>query len=78
LRIPDSFYTGFALTCAFCLLLLGWYYWHMDAEQFEILGLLVSSVMPLGILTWSCSAVILFGITTATESAAGRRRPAPS
>ncbi|MCE9657756.1 MAG: TRAP transporter large permease subunit [Burkholderiales bacterium] len=68
--VPASFYSGFALTCAFCLLLLGWYYWHMDAEQFEILRLLVSSVMPLGILTLVVLGVILFGITTATESAA--------
>jgi TRAP-type mannitol/chloroaromatic compound transport system permease large subunit len=42
----------------------------MDAEQFEILRLLVSSVMPLGILTLIVLGVILFGITTATESAA--------
>ncbi len=68
--VPESFYSGFALTCAFCLLLLGWYYWHMDSEQFEILRLLVSSVMPLGILTLVVLGVILFGITTATESAA--------
>jgi TRAP-type mannitol/chloroaromatic compound transport system permease large subunit len=68
--VPESFYSGFALTCAFCVLLLGWYYWNMDAEQFEILRLLVSSVMPLGILTFVVLGVILFGITTATESAA--------
>jgi TRAP-type mannitol/chloroaromatic compound transport system permease large subunit len=42
----------------------------MDAEQFEILRMLVSSVMPLGILTFIVLGVILFGITTATESAA--------
>jgi TRAP-type mannitol/chloroaromatic compound transport system permease large subunit len=68
--IPDSFYIGFALSCAFVVLLLAWYYWRMDAEQFEILRLLVSSVMPLGILTLVVLGVILFGITTATESAA--------
>jgi TRAP-type mannitol/chloroaromatic compound transport system permease large subunit len=68
--IPDVFYTSFALTCAAVLLLLGWYYWRMDAEQFEILKMLVSSVMPLGILTLVVLGVILFGITTATESAA--------
>jgi hypothetical protein len=50
--IPDSFYTSFWLTCAVALLLLAWYYWRMDAEQFEILRLLVSSVMPLGTLTF--------------------------
>src|SRR5258708_36345041 len=51
-------------------LLLLWYYWKMEAEQFELLKLLTSSVMPLGILPFVLLAVILFGITTATESAA--------
>lgn len=68
--VPEQFYTGFWLTCAFVLALLAWYYWHMDAEQFEILRMLVSSVMPLAILTLVVLGVILFGITTATESAA--------
>jgi hypothetical protein len=39
-------------------------------EGFIILKLLTESVMPLGILTLVVLAVILFGITTATESAA--------
>jgi TRAP-type mannitol/chloroaromatic compound transport system permease large subunit len=51
-------------------LLLGYYYWKFEAEQFQVLKLLTSSVMPLGILTVVVLAVILFGITTATESAA--------
>ncbi|MBB3179857.1 TRAP transporter large permease subunit [Variovorax sp. Sphag1AA] len=68
--VPESFYSGFWLTCAFVIALLAWYYWKMDAEQFEILRMLVSSVMPLGILTLVVLGVILFGITTATESAA--------
>lgn len=68
--VPDAFYTGFWLSCAIALALLAWYYWQMDAEQFEILRMLVSSVMPLGILTFIVLGVILFGITTATESAA--------
>ena len=46
------------------------YYWRMDAARFVVLKLLTSSVMPLGILTVIVLAVILFGITTATESAA--------
>ena len=46
------------------------YYRRMDAERFEVLKLLTASVMPLGILTVVVLAVILFGITTATESAA--------
>ena len=68
--VPEAFYIGFWLTCAGIGALLALYYWRMDAEQFEILRMLVSSVMPLGILTLVVLGVILFGITTATESAA--------
>src|SRR6185436_19618573 len=68
--VPETFYTGFWITCALTLFLLGWYYWKFDAEQFEILGMLITSVMPLAILTFVVLAVILFGFTTATESAA--------
>jgi TRAP-type mannitol/chloroaromatic compound transport system permease large subunit len=67
---PEHFYMYFAFTAAVLLLLLFYYYWLMEAEQFEVLGMLISSVMPLGILTFVVLAVILFGITTATESAA--------
>jgi TRAP-type mannitol/chloroaromatic compound transport system permease large subunit len=68
--VPTAFYTGFWIACGFTLLLLLWYYRKFNAEQFEILRMLVSSVMPLAILTFMVLAVILFGITTATESAA--------
>ena len=68
--VPESFYTGFAVTSVAVLLLLIWYYRDFDAEQFEILDMLVKSVMPLGVLTLVVLGVILFGITTATESAA--------
>ena len=67
---PPQFYTYFAFTCAIFGLILLYYYWTMGAEQFEVLRLLISSVMPLGILTVVVLAVILLGITTATESAA--------
>ncbi|MBY0380546.1 MAG: TRAP transporter large permease subunit [Xanthobacteraceae bacterium] len=67
---PQEFYTYFAITAALLGLLLLYYYWSMRAEQFEVLRLLTASVMPLGILTVVVLAVILFGITTATESAA--------
>jgi len=67
---PPQFYTYFAITCGFFALLLLYYYGTMGAEQFEVLRLLISSVMPLGILTVVVLAVILLGITTATESAA--------
>jgi len=42
----------------------------MDGEQLEILKQLTASVMPLGVLHVRRAVVILFGITTATESAA--------
>src|SRR4029077_17206162 len=67
---PQGFFTYFWVTVAATALLLLWYYWKLEAESFELLKLLISSVMPLGILTIVVLAVILFGITTATESAA--------
>jgi TRAP-type mannitol/chloroaromatic compound transport system permease large subunit len=67
---PQGFFTYFWLTAAATALILAWYYWKLEAESFELLKLLISSVMPLGILTIVVLAVILFGITTATESAA--------
>ena len=68
--VPEAFYTWFWVACGASLLLLVWYYRRFDAEQFEILRMLVSSVMPLALLTFIVLGVILFGITTATESAA--------
>ena len=67
---PPQFYSWFAFIAAVSALLLFYYYWTMGAEQFEVLRLLTISVMPLGILTAVVLAVILLGITTATESAA--------
>ena len=67
---PPQFYSWFAFIAAVSALLLLYYYWTMGAEQFEVLRLLTISVMPLGILTGVVLAVILLGITTATESAA--------
>jgi TRAP-type mannitol/chloroaromatic compound transport system permease large subunit len=68
--LPESFYVWFWGTAALCALLLVIYYWRMDGEQLEILKELVVSVVPLGVLTVVVLSVILFGITTATESAA--------
>jgi TRAP-type mannitol/chloroaromatic compound transport system permease large subunit len=67
---PAGFYLWFSICAAAVLLFTGYYYWKLGADQFEVLKMLVSSVMPLGILTIIVLAVILFGITTATESAA--------
>ena len=69
-EVPDSFYTGFWGTALVLFGLLFVYYRGFDAEQYEILNMLVKSVMPLGILTAVVLGVILLGLATATESAA--------
>src|SRR5438445_5217128 len=69
-RIPALFYGWFWRFAAASALLLFVYYWRMDGEQLEILKELCASVVPLGVLTVVVLAVILFGICTATESAA--------
>jgi TRAP-type mannitol/chloroaromatic compound transport system permease large subunit len=69
-RVPAHFYAWFWGLAAFASLLLLVYFWRMDGEQLEILKELIASVVPLGVLTVVVLAVILFGITTATESAA--------
>jgi TRAP-type mannitol/chloroaromatic compound transport system permease large subunit len=68
--VPAGFYNGFLIVCIITLGLLGYYYWKFDAEQYEIMSMLIHSVAPLAILTFVVLGVILFGITTATESAA--------
>jgi TRAP-type mannitol/chloroaromatic compound transport system permease large subunit len=68
---PDfQFYLWFWISAGVLALWTARSYLRMDGERFEVLKLLTSSVMPLGILTVVVLAVILFGITTATESAA--------
>ncbi|HEV8458086.1 MAG TPA: TRAP transporter large permease subunit [Methylomirabilota bacterium] len=69
-RIPEHFYAWFWGLAASSALLLLIYFWRMDGEQLEILKELCASVVPLGVLTVVVLAVILFGICTATESAA--------
>jgi TRAP-type mannitol/chloroaromatic compound transport system permease large subunit len=69
-QIPAHFYAWFWGLGAFAALLLLVYFWRMDGEQLEILKELIVSVVPLGVLTVIVLAVILFGICTATESAA--------
>ncbi|HEY7238517.1 MAG TPA: TRAP transporter large permease subunit, partial [Burkholderiales bacterium] len=68
-QVPESFYTWFWTFAALTLLVLAVYYARMDGEQLEILKMLEDSVVPLGVLTFVVLAVILFGITTASESA---------
>jgi TRAP-type mannitol/chloroaromatic compound transport system permease large subunit len=66
---PEGFYLWFGIIAAICALLMVRYYARIDADRLEVIKLLSSSIMPLGILTVIVLAVILFGITTATESA---------
>jgi TRAP-type mannitol/chloroaromatic compound transport system permease large subunit len=67
---PDfQFYLWFGISAVVLALWSLRSYLRMNGERFEVLKLLTSSVMPLGILTAVVLAVILFGITTATESA---------
>jgi TRAP-type mannitol/chloroaromatic compound transport system permease large subunit len=66
---PEGFYLWFGLFALAGMLMIVRYYWRMDADRFVVLKLLTSSVMPLSILTAVVLGVILFGITTATESA---------
>ena len=69
-KVPAQFYAWFwGFTIVLALVLL-FYFWRMDGEQLEILKQLLASVVPLGVLTAVVLAVILFGICTATESAA--------
>ncbi|WP_376742603.1 TRAP transporter large permease subunit [Ensifer canadensis] len=65
-----SFYVTFGIIAAIAAVVLVRYYRDMTTDRLQVVKLLVSSVMPLGILTALVLAVILFGITTATESAA--------
>ncbi len=65
-----EFYLWFWGITAGCALLQVRHYWRFNAERLQIVKLLTSSTMPLGILTVVVLGVILFGITTATESAA--------
>ncbi len=69
-HVPPHFNQWFWGLAALSALLIAIYYWRMDGEQLQILKELIVSVMPLGVLTFVVLAVILFGITTATESAA--------
>ena len=68
--VPRQFYTWFWTLAGLSTLLLLYYYWRMDGEQFEILKELSVAVVPLGVLTIVVLVVILLGICTATESAA--------
>jgi TRAP-type mannitol/chloroaromatic compound transport system permease large subunit len=66
---PAAFYWWF---WGITIVLAAWqvrYYARLDADRLQVIRLLSTSIMPLGLLTVVVLAVILFGITTATESA---------
>jgi TRAP-type mannitol/chloroaromatic compound transport system permease large subunit len=68
-KVPASFYTWFWILLAASLAVTFFYYWRMNGEDLKILLMLEDSIVPLGVLTAVVLAVILLGITTATESA---------
>jgi TRAP-type mannitol/chloroaromatic compound transport system permease large subunit len=65
-----AFFIWFGIFATLGIVWLARGYRRMDAERLEIIKLLTTSIAPLGILTVVVLGVILFGITTATESAA--------
>ena len=67
---PEGFYLWFGILAVVAALVMARYYWRMNSERLSIIKLLTTSIAPLGILTVVVLVVILFGITTATESAA--------
>ena len=69
-RAPAHFYAWYWGIAAALGVLLLLYFTRMDGEQLMILRELCIAVVPLGVLTVVVLAVILFGICTATESAA--------
>ncbi len=66
---PQAFYWWFGAIALVCALWQIRYYSRLDADRLEVIKLLSTSIMPLGLLTVVVLGVILFGITTATESA---------
>ena len=66
---PEAFYWWFAAIALACLFFQVRYYSRLTADRLEVIKLLSTSIMPLGLLTVVVLGVILFGITTATESA---------
>ena len=65
-----AFYWWFGAIALGFAALMTRYYHRMSAERLQVIRLLTDAVAPLGLLTVIVLAVILFGITTATESAA--------
>jgi TRAP-type mannitol/chloroaromatic compound transport system permease large subunit len=68
-KVPEAFYTWFWVLLAASVAGTLAYYSRMNGEGLKILLMLEDSIVPLGVLTVVVLAVILLGITTATESA---------
>ncbi len=69
-NVPAAFGAWFWSLAALSAVGLVWYYRQFSPQLLEVQRLLFESVMPLALLTGLVLVVILFGITTATESAA--------
>ncbi|MBL8831656.1 MAG: TRAP transporter large permease subunit [Rhodospirillales bacterium] len=67
---PEGFFLWFGIVAALSAFVMIRYYLRMAADRLVVVKLLTTSIMPLGILTVVVLVAILFGITTATESAA--------
>jgi TRAP-type mannitol/chloroaromatic compound transport system permease large subunit len=65
-----SFYITYAIIAALAAVMIVRYYRNLTAERLEMVKLLTSSVMPMAMLIVLVLGAILFGVTTATESAA--------
>ena len=65
-----SFYVTYGIMAVGAAVMIIRYYRNMTPERLEMVKLLASSVMPMALLIVLVLGAILFGITTATESAA--------
>jgi TRAP-type mannitol/chloroaromatic compound transport system permease large subunit len=65
-----SFYVTFAVLAVLAVVMLARTYGRMTAERLVLIKMLSSSVVPMALLIILVLGAILFGLTTATESAA--------
>ncbi|HEX2555527.1 MAG TPA: TRAP transporter large permease subunit [Microvirga sp.] len=65
-----SFYVTYAIIAVLAAFVLVRFYRNMGPERLQLVKLLTSSVVPMATLIFLVLGAILFGITTATESAA--------
>jgi len=68
--VSTNFYITFAIVATFAAVMIVRYYSRMNAERLQVVKLLSSSVMPMALLIVLVLGAILFGVTTAAESAA--------